>query len=119
MPIDPLSLRPSGPLRPSAPPPRAAPASGDFRAHLPTAPARADRVELSAGIPASPPPEVLDAVGAAAEAFERLHATGRQLRFQEDPRSGVMVIEVRDLDGQVLKRIPPTEAMALASGDFR
>lgn len=110
--IDPLSSRPAQPARPAAAPQRTQ--GPDFRALM-----AQDRVELSAGIPATPPPEVLDQVDAAAKAYQDLHARGRELRFEQDSRSGLMVIEVRDLDGKVLKRIPPTEAMAIASGEFR
>jgi flagellar protein FlaG len=100
---------------------------GDFAARFavagpklpaPAAPA-SDRVELSSGIPSTPPDEVLDAIGAAAQAYEDLRARGRELRFSTNDRSGQLVIEVRDLDGRVLSRIPPTEALAVASGSFR
>lgn len=121
MPIDPLSARSFDPaLRPerfAAPPAR--PAGGpDFRALMGAA-GPADRVELSPGIPSSPPPEVLEQIQVAGQVAEELHARGRELRFSNDSRTGQLVIEVRDLDGKVLSRIPPTEAMAIASGSFR
>lgn len=112
--IDPTSTRPIQPPRPMPAPAPLAPAGRDFRAV-----AAADRVELSPGIPATPPDEVLQQVDAAAEAYRELHARGRELRFGHDARSGQLVIEVRDLDGRVLQRIPPTEALAVASGSFR
>lgn len=116
--IDPTGFRPLPPDRPAAPARDVAPTRADFAARL-AAVAPADRVELSSGIPASPPDEVLDQIGAAAQAYEDLRARGRELRFSTSDRSGQLVIEVRDLDGRVLQRIPPTEALAVASGSFR
>jgi hypothetical protein len=128
MSIDPIGFRPPPPPeRPAAPASPAAPRGGDFAAHLvvggpalpaPAAP-RSDRVELSSGIPATVPDEVLEQVGAAAKAYEDLRARGRELRFSTNDRSGQLVIEVRDLDGRVLQRIPPSEALAVASRRFR
>jgi hypothetical protein len=113
--IDPLSPRPAAqPARPLPPAPPAV-RGAEFRTLL----ARTDRVELSAGIPATPPPEVLEAVDAAARAYEELHARGRELRFERDAHTGTLVIEVRDLDGNVVRRIPPNEALAVASGELR
>jgi len=83
----------------------------------PRAPVAADAVELSSGeIPAGPPPEVLDAVGAAARAYEELHAHGRELRFDLDESSNRVIVQVCDLDGNVLRTIPPSEALDLAAG---
>lgn len=105
--IDPLSPRFVAPDRTVR---QAAAARGpDFRRLM------ADRVELSSGIPKAPPPEVLEQIDAAAEVARELYANGRELRFQQDPRSGQLVIEVRGTDGQVLRRIPPTEALAIAT----
>lgn len=106
--IDPLSPRFVGGNQAA----RQTTASGgpDFRRLM-----EGDRVELSDGIPASPPQEVLDAVDTAAQVAAELQAAGRQLRFEQDPRSGKLVIEVRDNAGQVLKRIPPNEALAIAT----
>lgn len=65
---------------------------------------------------AGPPPEVSAEVKAAARAASRLHELGRQLRFERDESSGRILIEVRDLDGNVLRRVPPTEVFDFASG---
>jgi hypothetical protein len=71
-------------------------------------------------IPASPPPEVLDAIDAAGRVAQELHAQGRELRFavpSHDGEDGERVrIELRDLDGNVLREIPPSEALDVASG---
>ena len=82
--------------------------------------APADRVELAGAgaVPATLPPEVLDAVAVAGRVVAELHARGRELRFGSDPDSGRIVVEVRDLDGNVLRRIPPSEALRIAAGDL-
>jgi len=78
-----------------------------------------DTVTLSHGeIPASPPPEVLEAMDAAGRVARELHATGRELRFTPPPKGehGRVRVEVRDLDGNVLRTIPPSELLDVASG---
>jgi len=83
----------------------------------PLQPAAAARADLSAGaIPAAPPPEVLDAISAAARAYQTLRAQGRELRFARDADSGRLTIEVRDLDGRLLRKIPPSKLLDVATG---
>lgn len=65
---------------------------------------------------AGPPPEVRAEVQAAARAADRLHELGRELHFKVDGESGRLRIEVRDLDGNVLRTVPPTEALEFAAG---
>jgi FlaG protein len=96
------------PLAPVAARPGAAAASGA----APAAPV--DSVQLS--IPASPPAEVQDAVGAAAARVADLAAQNRTLHFELDEHSKRVVIQVRDLDGNVLKTIPPSKALEVMSG---
>lgn len=79
-----------------------------------SAPASADRVTLSGDVPASPPPEVLEAMDAAARVARELHARGRELRFITGEDG--LRIELRDLDGNVLRTIPPTDLLEIASG---
>ena len=45
-----------------------------------------------------------------------LRAQGRELHFKADEHSGRVVIEVRDPTGQVLRRIPSSEALAILGG---
>ena len=40
----------------------------------------------------------------------------RELHFSHDKESGRVIIEVRDLEGNVLKTIPPSKAMDILSG---
>lgn len=76
-----------------------------------------DAVALSPGaIPASPPPEVLDAVDAAGRVARELHEQGRELRFLPAQDGGRLRVEVRDLDGNVLRTIPPSELLDIATG---
>jgi hypothetical protein len=65
-------------------------------------------------IPASPPPEVVDEMLAAQRAIADMHARGRELHFNMD--SGRLKIEVRDLEGNVIKQIPPSRALEIAGG---
>jgi FlaG protein len=64
-------------------------------------------------IPQRPPPEVLEAMGAASRALAHMHAHGRELRFAHDEDTGVLSIEVRDLDGNLLRTIPPSKLLDL------
>jgi hypothetical protein len=65
-------------------------------------------------LPASPPAHVLRAVDRAAERAEELWDDGRQLHFELDP-DGRVVIQMRDLDGRVLRAITPSEALDVLS----
>jgi hypothetical protein len=60
-----------------------------------------------------PPNAALQAVQTAARVYEHLKANGRELRF--DATDTGMRIEVYDGDGRLVRRIPPTEALALAT----
>lgn len=62
-------------------------------------------------IPDSPPQEVLDAMDAASRAYRVLREQGRELRFGRDEGTGRLTIEVRDLDGNLLRRIPPSKLL--------
>jgi FlaG protein len=75
---------------------------------------RVDTAELS--FPASPPPDVLDEIGAAADRAEALAAANRELHFRVDEESGRVVVEVRDFDGNVIRTIPPSEALDVMAG---
>ena len=69
-------------------------------------------------VPASPPPEVLEAMDAAGRVARELHETGRELRFTPPPEGehGRVRVEVCDLDGNVLRAIPPSELLDVAAG---
>jgi len=65
-------------------------------------------------IPSSPPKEVIDDVLAAQKVIEEMHARGRTLHFEMD--AGRVKILLQDLDGNTLRRIPPTEALEISTG---
>jgi FlaG protein len=92
---------PAAPVRPDAPVARAAAAP-------------ADAVDV---IPASPPPEVLAEVDAAWERAAELAAANRELHFSRDEQTGRMIIEVRTLDGEVLRTIPPSRVFDVIGGE--
>lgn len=76
----------------------------------PTRPApRVDTVELS--VPAEPPPDALEQVRAAARCAEELARNNRELHFRADEHSSRIIIEVRDMSGNVIKTIPPSKAV--------
>lgn len=85
---------------------RATTSGATFRAHL---------VAVDT-IPATPPDEVLDAIGVAANAYEELEASGRQLHFGIDESSGKVVVELHDTDGNVLSQVSPGTALEVAAG---
>lgn len=64
----------------------------------------------------SPPPSVLRDVDRASRVWERLHAEGRELHFEHSEQSGRLVIQIRALDGTVLRAVAPSEALSIASG---
>ena len=78
------------------------------------APAATDRVELS--LAASPPPEVLDEIGAAADRAQELAGLNRELHFRKDEDTGRVIVEVRDLEGNVIRTIPPSHALDVMAG---
>lgn len=67
-------------------------------------------------LPSRPPSEALAAIEAAARRYDELRATQRELHFTRDETRNRVVVEVRDLDGNVLRTIPPTEALDVIAG---
>ncbi|HYV15179.1 MAG TPA: flagellar protein FlaG [Conexibacter sp.] len=83
----------------------------------PRARAAMDAATISPGeVPAYPPPEVLEAATAAQDAYEQLHAQGRELRFDVDEDTGRVTVAVQDLDGNVLRTIPGSKLLDVATG---
>ncbi len=66
-------------------------------------------------IPASPPAEVREQVTEALDRVRELAADDRELHFRKDEATGRVIVEVRDLDGNVLRTIPPSEALDVMS----
>jgi flagellar protein FlaG len=96
---------------PPAAPKRAAgdPAGAQFA--LP----RVDSAEIG-GVPAEPPPDALREVDRAAARADELWRDQRELHFAMDEDSGRVIVQVRDLEGRVIRTIPPSEALDVLSG---
>jgi hypothetical protein len=67
-------------------------------------------------IPASPPPEVQDAIGVANQAYHNLQASGSELRFKVNEATGKLSVEVHDVHGNLLFTVPARTALDVASG---
>jgi flagellar protein FlaG len=109
--IGPLNFQATPQAAPARP---AAAQQGDFAAALAGAGARRD--VASVGVPSTPPPDALVEVQRAAQRAADLAAQNRELHFSKDEDSGRIVVEVRDLEGNVIRRIPPSHALAVMSG---
>ena len=66
-------------------------------------------------LPAAPPRELNAAVDAAAQRAQALAAGGRELNFMVDA-GGDLRVEVRDVRGDVVKVVSPSQAMSIMSG---
>jgi hypothetical protein len=67
-------------------------------------------------IPATPPPEVQDAMGVANQAYHNLQASGTELRFKVNEATGKLSVEVHDTHGNLLFTVPASTALDVASG---
>jgi flagellar protein FlaG len=85
-------------------------ASGDFSKALAGAGVSVDAV------PASPPAALHDEIERAAARYDELSRQKRELHFTSEPNSGRVVIQVRDLDGNVLRTVPPSKALDVIAG---
>jgi uncharacterized FlaG/YvyC family protein len=76
----------------------------------------ADAVRVDT-IPSQPPAELQNEMARASQRVDELKAEGRQLHFAYDEGAGRVVVQVQDLDGNVLRTIPPSKALQVAAGD--
>jgi hypothetical protein len=93
--------------------PRAAQAAGkskDFSKEL------SEASDVHIDVPATPPEGLRAEMARAAARQDELRSTGREMHFATDPDSGRLVIQVRDLDGNVLRTLPPSQALDVISG---
>jgi hypothetical protein len=67
-------------------------------------------------IPASPPPEVLDAIAEAYAAYERLAASGHYVRFDLNEVTRRLALELTDASGTPLRSLSPRAVLELAAG---
>ena len=66
--------------------------------------------------PSRPPAEVLAEMEAASRRWDELQSQHRQLHFKHDDTQNRVVVEVRDMDGNVLRTIPPSKALDVIAG---
>jgi hypothetical protein len=67
-------------------------------------------------IPATPPPEVHQAMGVAAKAYASLQASGREMRFKVNEATGKLTVEIHDTHGNLLFSVPASKALEVAAG---
>jgi flagellar protein FlaG len=67
-------------------------------------------------LPSRPPSEVLKEMEAASRRYDELRSQQRELHFTHDPTQNRVVVEVRDLEGNVLRTIPPSKALEVIAG---
>jgi FlaG protein len=68
-------------------------------------------------IPPAPPADVRAQVDRAAEIAQDMADRNRELHFMKDEETGRLIIQVRDLNGKVIRTIPPSHALAIMSGE--
>jgi hypothetical protein len=68
-------------------------------------------------IPPAPPADVRAQVDLAAQIAQDMADRSRELHFSKDQETGRLIIQVRDLNGKVIRTIPPSHALALMSGE--
>jgi hypothetical protein len=67
-------------------------------------------------MPSRPPAEVLAEMEAASRRHDELRSQRRELHFTRDENQNRVVVEVRDLEGNVLRTIPPSKALDVIAG---
>lgn len=118
--ITPAMTLPVGHLTPISGPAHVAPVSKvdapSTKVEAPQTPRKIESADTADIIPSSPPPSVRDEMAAAALKVQEMHSDNRELHFAKDPTSNRIVIQVRDLKGEVIRTIPPSEALDIMSG---
>jgi hypothetical protein len=111
-----FEIGPLPPVVPGVASRRPAPAAtADFAVQLARATAPKGDVAVIS-LPPSPPPEVMDEIAAARDRAAELTANNRELHFSTDQDTGRVVVQVRDLQGNVIRTIPPSGALQVMSG---
>jgi hypothetical protein len=67
-------------------------------------------------LPAAPPPPAADSVAAAARRAAELAAADRELHFHKYAGTDRVVVQVRDLAGNVVRTISPSESLDIMLG---
>jgi hypothetical protein len=63
-----------------------------------------------------PPLKVWQEVDAAGRRADELIEEGREVHFDVDVNTGRLVIQLREIDGGVLRELKPADAVAIADG---
>ena len=97
------------------------PATAPAQPARPSAPAPSQAAQVTDTvtvdtIPASPPPEVQDAIGVANQAYHNLKSEGSELRFKINEATGKLSVEVHDVHGNLLFTVPASTVLDVASG---
>jgi flagellar protein FlaG len=67
-------------------------------------------------VPPAPTGDVRAQVDRAAQIAQELADRNRELHFTKDETTGRLIIQVRDLNGNVIRTIPPSHALDVLSG---
>ena len=73
-------------------------------------------VQVDVSIPSSPPAQLQAEMAAANARVDELARQGRELHFSTERETGRIIVEVRDLDGNLIRTIPPSKALDVAAG---
>ena len=111
-----IQVPPTGPQDPAAlaaalPRPQANAVDEPQKPHLEAVPAATNDT-----MPSRPPAEVLAEMEAASRRYDELRSQQRELHFTRDESANRVVVEVRDLEGNVLRTIPPSKALDVIAG---
>jgi FlaG protein len=83
----------------------------------PAAAAQAHNFDTIVGdVPPAPTEEVRTHVERAAQIAQDMADRNRELHFTQDAETGRVIIQVRDLQGTVIRTIPPSHALDMMSG---
>ena len=111
-----IHVPPAGPQGPAALP--ADPQRSQTQTAVESVPPQRKVVEGATfdATPSRPPVDLLKEIEEAGRRWEQLRAQRRELHFTHDPHQNRVVVEVRDLEGNVLRTIPPSKALDVIAG---
>lgn len=105
-----------GSVEPNAVNPAATGPAGEMQAASATGAREAQDAVRVDVMPSAPPDDVMDAIGAAADAYDRLAAGGQHVSFELDGPSGRVQINLQDSTGRPISGLSPSDALRLAAG---
>ena len=66
-------------------------------------------------MPSGPPAGMLNAIGAAAQTYDRLQANGVQLHFELEGEPGRVAVDIYDRRGTVIASLTPSQLLDVAT----